>query len=254
MPLVGLDTVTVRGASYVQRFKMLEVIVTLVLELVKWLAPPTERQLVYLRKRNYNANLENLKAELEKLKVERTSIQLRVSEAKEKGEEIEEKVEKWLLSKKVKTEVKSLIELGEEVKKFDIVSHCTIPEEIWLKSNKGYEAFESRVSNLKSTQNALTNANGGIGKTTLAKEFAKQAREDKLFDRVVFSEVSQTSDIKKIQGDIAEKLGLELSEEAEYRRASRLYERLKNENKILVILDNIWKLLDLETTIAHSKR
>ena len=77
---------------------MLEVIVTLVLELVKWLAPPTERQLVYLRKRNYNANLENLKAELEKLKVERTSIQLRVSEAKEKGEEIEEKVEKWLVS------------------------------------------------------------------------------------------------------------------------------------------------------------
>ena len=64
---------------------------------------------------------------------------------------------------------------------------------------------------------------------------------------MVFSEVSQTSDIKKIQGDIAEKLGLELSEEAEYRRASRLYERLKNENKILVILANIWKLLDLET-------
>ncbi|KAK9218260.1 hypothetical protein WN943_006897 [Citrus x changshan-huyou] len=88
---------------------------------------------------------------------------------------------------------------------------------------------------------------GGIGKTTLVKEFARQAREKKLFDRVVFSEVSQTSDIKKIQGEIAEKLGLELSDEAEYRRASRLYERLKNENKILVILDNIWKHLDLET-------
>ncbi|KAH9752715.1 Disease resistance protein [Citrus sinensis] len=272
---------------------MLEIIVTLVLELVKCLAPPTERQLVYLRKRNYDANLENLKAEMEKLKVERTSIQRRVSEAKEKGEEIEEKVEKWLvsangiidraakfiedeestnkrclkglcpnlktryqLSKKAETEVKALVELGEEVKKFEIVSHRTIPEEIWLKSNKGYEAFESRVSTLKSIQNALTDVNvsiigvygmGGIGKTTLVKEFARQAREKKLFDRVVFSEVSQTPDIKKIQGEIAEKLGLELSNEAEYRRASRLYERLKNENKILVILDNIWKHLDLET-------
>ena len=37
---------------------------------------------------------------MEKLKVERTSIQRRVSEAKEKGEEIEEKVEKWLVSAK----------------------------------------------------------------------------------------------------------------------------------------------------------
>ena len=38
-----------------------------------------------------------------------------------------------------------------------------------------------------------------------------------------------------------------MSEEAESRRASRLYERLKKEKMILVILDNIWKYLDLET-------
>ncbi|KAK9218244.1 hypothetical protein WN943_006881 [Citrus x changshan-huyou] len=162
---------------------MLEIIVTIVLELVKCLAPPTARQLVYLRKRNYNANFENIKAEMEKLKVERTSIQHRVSEAEEKGEEIEEKVEKWQtryqLSKKAETEVKAIIELG-EVKTFDTVSHRTIREQIWLKSSN-------------------------------------------------------------------EKLGLELSDEAEYRRASKLYERLKSENKILVILDNIWKHLELET-------
>ncbi|KAH9686723.1 hypothetical protein KPL70_014474 [Citrus sinensis] len=245
---------------------MLEIIVTIVLELVKCLAPPTERQLVHLRKRNYNANFENIKAEMEKLKVERTSIQHRVSEAEEKGEEIEEKVEKWQestnkrclkglcpnlktryqLNNKAETEVKAIIELGEEVKKFDTVSHRTIREQIWLKSSNGYEAFESRLSTLQSIKNALTEANvsiigvygiGGIGKTTLVKEFARQAREKKLFYRV----------IKKIQGEIAEKLGLELSDEAEYRRASKLYERLKSENKILVILDNIWKHLELET-------
>ncbi|KAH9686739.1 hypothetical protein KPL70_014484 [Citrus sinensis] len=216
---------------------MLEIIVTIVLELVKCLAPPTARQL-------------NIKAEMEKLKVERTSIQHRVSEAEEKGEEIEEKVEKWLestnkrclkglspnwksryqLSKKAETEVKAIIELGEEVKKFDTVS-----------SSNGYEAFKSRLSTLQSIKNALTEANvsiigvygmGDIGNTTLVKECARQARERKLFDRV---------------GEIAEKLGPELSDEAEYRRASRLYERLKSENKILVILDNIWKHLELET-------
>ncbi|KAK9218241.1 hypothetical protein WN943_006878 [Citrus x changshan-huyou] len=87
---------------------------------------------------------------------------------------------------------------------------------------------------------------GGIGKTTLVKKVARQAMEDKLFDMVVFSEVLQTPDIKKIQQEIAEKLGLELPEEVESRRASRIFERLRDE-KILVVLDNIWKHLDLET-------
>ncbi|KAH9733874.1 Disease resistance protein [Citrus sinensis] len=271
---------------------MAEMIVTLVLEVVKCLAPPTERRLGYLR--NYNANFENLKAEIEKLKEESTSIQRRVSEAERNGENIEEKVEKWLvsvnkiideaakfiqdeetatnkrclkglcpnfktryqLSKKAETEVKAaIVELREEAGRFDRISYRTVPEGIWLKSRKGYEAFESRLCALKSVQNALTDANvsiigvygmGGIGKTTLVKEVARQAREDKLFDRAAFSEVSQTLDIKKIQQEIAENLGLVLQEETESRRASRLYERLKKEEKILIILDNIWKCVDLE--------
>ncbi|XP_052297099.1 disease resistance protein At4g27190-like [Citrus sinensis] len=271
---------------------MVESIVTVLLEVVKCFAPPTERQLGYLR--NYKANFENLKAEIDKLKDESKSIQHRVSEAERKGEKIEEKVENWLvsasntieqaakfiedgettskrcfkglcpnlktryqLSKKAETEVKALVELKEEARRFDDrIFYRTIADEVWLKSNKGYEAFKSRLSTLKSIQDALTDVNvsivgvygmGGIGKTTLVKEFARQASEEKLFDQVVFSEVSQTPDIKKIQGKIAEKLGLELSEEAESRRASRLYERLKKEKMILVILDNIWKYLDLET-------
>ncbi|KAH9686720.1 hypothetical protein KPL70_014471 [Citrus sinensis] len=210
---------------------MLEIIVTIVLELVKCLAPPTARQLVHLRKRNYNANFENIKAEMEKLKFERTAFSTEkvekwqvsangIIDRAAKFIEDEESTNKrcvkglspnwktrYQLSKKVETEVKAIIELGEEVKKFDT-----------------------------SIKNALTEANvsiigvygiGGIGKTTLVKEFARQ--------------------VKKIQGEIAEKLGLGLSDEAEYRRASKLYERLKSENKILVILDNIWKHLELET-------
>ncbi|KAH9686705.1 AAA domain-containing protein [Citrus sinensis] len=238
---------------------MVESIVTVLLEVVKCFAPPTERQLGYLR--NYKANFENLKAEIDKLKDESKSIQHRVSEAERKGEKIEEKVENWLtryqLSKKAETEVKALVELKEEARRFDDrIFYRTIAEEVWLKSNKGYEAIKSRLSTLKSIQDALTDVNvsivgvysmGGIGKTTLVKEFARQASEEKLFDQVVFSEVSQTPDIKKIQGEIAEKLGLELSEEAESGRASRLYERLKKEKMVLVILDNIWKYLDLET-------
>ncbi|KAL9429737.1 hypothetical protein AB3S75_031538 [Citrus x aurantiifolia] len=271
---------------------MAEMIFSLVLEVVKCLAPPTDRRVGYLR--DYNANFENLRAEIEKLKEESTSIQRRVSEAERNGEKIEEKVERWVvsankiideaakfiqdeetatnkrclkglcpnlktryqLSKKAETEVKAaIVELREEAGRFDRISYRTVPEEIWLKSRKGYEAFESRLCALKSVQNALTDVNvsivgvygmGGIGKTTLVKEVARQAREDKLFDLVVFSEVSQTLDIKKIQQEIAEKLGLVLQEETESRRASRLYERFKKEEKILIILDNIWKCVDLE--------
>ncbi|KAH9686703.1 Disease resistance protein [Citrus sinensis] len=271
---------------------MVESIVTVVLEFLKWLAPPTERRFGYLR--NYKANVEDLKAEIDKLEDERRSIQHRVSEAERKGEKIEEKVEKWLvranntieqsakfiddeettnkrclmglcpnwktryqLSKERETKVKAIVELKEEAGKFDDrISYRTILEDIWLKSHKGYEAFESRLSTLKAIQNALIDVDvsiigvygmGGIGKTTLVKEFARRAIEDKLYDKVAFSEVTQSPDIKKIQEEIAETLGLQLSEEAESRRAGRLYERLKNEKKILVILDNIWMSLDLGT-------
>ena len=54
---------------------------------------------------------------------------------------------------------------------------------------------------------------GGIGKTTMAKVVAKKAKDDKLFDEVVMAVVSQTLDLKNIQGQIAEMLGLKFAEE-----------------------------------------
>ncbi|KAK9215272.1 hypothetical protein WN944_007276 [Citrus x changshan-huyou] len=94
---------------------------------------------------------------------------------------------------------------------------------------------------------------GGIGKTTLAKEIARRAENDKLFDQVVFSEVSESQDIRKIQREIADKLGLKFDEESESGRARRLHDRLKKEKRILVILDNIWGKLDLKAAgIPHG--
>lgn len=62
---------------------MLGTIVTVILEVGKCLASPTQRQLGYLR--NYHVNFENLKVEMEKLKDKSTTIQHRVSEAERKG-------------------------------------------------------------------------------------------------------------------------------------------------------------------------
>ncbi|ESR45735.1 hypothetical protein CICLE_v10003164mg [Citrus x clementina] len=270
----------------------MDILKSIVPGVVNCLSPHAQREFSYWY--NSAANFENLKAELDGLKDERESIQRRVSEAERKSEKIEEKVEKWLVNanksieqaakfildeekanerclmglfpnwitryqhgKKAETEKEALFKLREEAGRFDDrISYRTVPEDIWLKSHKGYEAFESRLSALKAIQNALIDVDvsiiwvygmAGIGKTTLVKEFARRAIEDKLYDMVAFSEVTQSPDIKKIQEEIAETLGLQLSEEPESRRASRLYERVKNEKKILVILDNIWKPLDLGT-------
>ncbi|ESR46250.1 hypothetical protein CICLE_v10001996mg [Citrus x clementina] len=72
---------------------------------------------------------------------------------------------------------------------------------------------------------------GGIGKTTLAKEVARKAKNGKLFDQIVFTEVSQNPNIKKIQGEIAFKLGLKFDEESESERE---------------IADNMWEGLNLK--------
>ncbi|ESR46399.1 hypothetical protein CICLE_v10000277mg [Citrus x clementina] len=162
---------------------------------------------------------------------------------------------RYQLSKKAEREVNAVVGLHEKGR-FDGVSFRTVPEETWLKSTQGFMHFESRKSTLKEILNALSNRNfnmigvygmGGIGKTTLVKEVGRQAKENNLFEKVISSHVSQTPQIKNIQGEIAEKIGLELAEQShETVRAGRLLERLKRETKILIILDDIWGSLDLE--------
>ncbi|XP_031280779.1 disease resistance protein At4g27190-like [Pistacia vera] len=118
-----------------------------------------------------------------------------------------------------------------------------------------YEAFISRMSKFQEIMETLKDANfnligvsgmGGVGKTTLVKKIACQALEDKLFDRVVIAEVTLTPDHKKIQDKIAYDLDMQFGQESEFERAGRLRDRLKKENRVLVILDNIWEKLDLK--------
>ncbi|XP_074288867.1 uncharacterized protein LOC141614006 isoform X2 [Silene latifolia] len=86
---------------------------------------------------------------------------------------------------------------------------------------------------------------GGCGKTTLAKEVAYKRVSD-LFSKRVVVEVSEVPNIKGIQNQIAGGVGLTLDDmNTTAQRARRLYNRLKSE-KILIILDNIWKKLNLE--------
>ncbi|KAF7815620.1 disease resistance protein [Senna tora] len=67
-----------------------------------------------------------------------------------------------------------------------------------------------------------------------------------MLDKVVFTTVSQTPNVEGIQGEIADLLGITISEESEVGRARRLSMRSQSGEKILVILDDVWEKLDLE--------
>ncbi|XP_022744214.1 probable disease resistance protein At4g27220 isoform X1 [Durio zibethinus] len=155
-------------------------------------------------------------------------------------------------SMKAEEETKAVAELLGRGK-FDPVSYRTAPEP--PTSVKGFEAFESRRLVLNGIMEALNDATikvigvhgmGGVGKTTLVKEVARQVKEGQLFDSVVIATVTQTLDVEKIQNQIADLLGLKFEEPSMVGRALRLRERLNKEKKILVILDDIWASLDLE--------
>ncbi|XP_022997552.1 disease resistance protein RPS2-like [Cucurbita maxima] len=153
---------------------------------------------------------------------------------------------------KMATEVVKTIEEG----RFERVAYRIPPQGIMMLNNsKKFEAFESRILILKEIIEALADANasvivvhgmGGVGKTTLVEEIARLVIEGKLFDALAMTTVTQIPNVKRIQGEIADQLGLKFEEEKDRVRADRLRRRLEMEKKVLVILDDVWANLDLE--------
>ena len=159
---------------------------------------------------------------------------------------------------KVSTKIESIAEEAVQISlrgKFDRVSYRPSRRGIEDRSLKDYEAFESRgplldeiLEALKDDDVDLVGVYGmpGVGKTTLVKKVAGRVKADGIFDLVLPAVVSQTPNLRKIQGEIADGLGLTLDAETDRGRAHLLYERLKGEPKVLVILDDIWERLELD--------
>ncbi|KAL9315077.1 hypothetical protein ACSQ67_016078 [Phaseolus vulgaris] len=140
-------------------------------------------------------------------------------------------------------------------KKFDRVSYRVFPTVDSALANTGYESFGSRNKTfemiMKTLEDSKTNivgvyGVGGVGKTTLVKAIAKKVQEKKLFNMVVMANITRNADIKNIQGQIAEMLGMRMEEESETLRADLIRKRLQNEKEnTLIILDDLWDGLDL---------
>ncbi|RZC48058.1 hypothetical protein C5167_040999 [Papaver somniferum] len=93
---------------------------------------------------------------------------------------------------------------------------------------------------------------GGVGKTTLLQKVHNEVAERKLFDLIIFVVVSKDLDLKSIQNQIGRKLGVSWAEETKINeRAIDIFE-LSKHKKFLLLLDDIWEGIDLET-IGVSK-
>ncbi|KAF7139348.1 hypothetical protein RHSIM_Rhsim07G0168300 [Rhododendron simsii] len=162
---------------------------------------------------------------------------------------------RYSLSRKAKKKVVEVAKLREDGN-FTQVSYLMPPPGIQSRPTDGIKGFKSRSSILKKVMEALKEDGvsnmvgvcgmGGVGKTTLVEEVAKKAKEEKLFDDVVMAVVSQNPEVRKIQGEIADLLGFQFEQETESGRGDNLREQMKCRKTILVILDDVWKRLELK--------
>ncbi|KAJ6314011.1 hypothetical protein OIU78_017629 [Salix suchowensis] len=114
---------------------------------------------------------------------------------------------------------------------------------------------ESSKEALKQIMKALNDDNvnmiglygmGGVGKTTLVKEVGRRAKETQLFDEVLLATMSQNPNVIDIKDRIVDHLRLQFDVKTKEGRADLLWQRLKKEKKLLVILDDVWQDVDLK--------
>ncbi|XP_034689087.1 disease resistance protein At4g27190-like [Vitis riparia] len=92
---------------------------------------------------------------------------------------------------------------------------------------------------------------GGVGKTTLVKNLNNKLRDassTQSFGIVIWITVSKEMDLKRIQVQIAQRLNMAVDmDETTERMAIKLFHRLKKENKFLLIFDDVWKGIHLDS-------
>ncbi|KAL4579145.1 hypothetical protein LXL04_015282 [Taraxacum kok-saghyz] len=92
---------------------------------------------------------------------------------------------------------------------------------------------------------------GGVGKTTMMKKLKEVVVEKKMFDHYVEAVIGEKTDPIAIQRDVAEYLGIDLTQTSKSARTDKLRTWFVNNSdggkkKFLVILDDVWQPVDME--------
>ncbi|KAF5941389.1 hypothetical protein HYC85_022556 [Camellia sinensis] len=163
---------------------------------------------------------------------------------------------RYSLSRKATKKTQSVEELRGEGD-FSRVSYPTVAPSVGttFAFTGGFKGFESRRLIMNGVMEALTDdsiyvigicGTGGVGKTTMVKEVAKKAEEKKMFDKIVMVVVSPNPDLINIQGEIAKILGLDnFGGNNLFARAGEIRSKILSVGRVLVILDDVWKRLEL---------
>ncbi|KAB2607059.1 disease resistance protein [Pyrus ussuriensis x Pyrus communis] len=239
------------------------------------LVTPIGRECGYLV--NYHSNLASLQREIEDLCRKKDGVQGLVDAAKRNGEIIKPDVQSWL--ENVNDDmVKKVLQFEDEINKkrrcvyrwslsrkaykitqhvlqlqnkgtFESVAHPAPPRKIWLTFNEDFKDFKSRMAKINEVIEGLKGEEvrligicgmGGVGKTTMVKEIIKRLDKLNLFDEIVMATVSQSPNVRMIQSEIADKIGLKFEQESESGRALTLHGRLTLIKRILIVLDDVW--------------
>nr|KYP36342.1 Disease resistance protein At4g27190 family [Cajanus cajan] len=84
-------------------------------------------------------------------------------------------------------------------------------------------------------------------KRNVVEKITRRVQRDGVFDMVVMASVMKRPDLKRIQEELGSMMSLQFQEKTLEGRARRLCERIKmEENKILIILDDLWGGINLD--------
>ncbi|KAK4364987.1 hypothetical protein RND71_016345 [Anisodus tanguticus] len=161
----------------------------------------------------------------------------------------------YKLSKRIAKLTKAMVQLLHDPKFVSLQPQAAIIRpRSRIERPQDFLSFTSRKLSVDSIMNALKDEGrsivrvygmGGVGKTYMVKALASRAIKERMFHQVVVSVVSQTVDLRKIQGDIAHGLGVELTSSEVQDRADDLRNVLNDQGNILLILDDLWQTIDL---------